>query len=198
MGDNSSEEEVYRSFYARYGESPKALQWIDYKSAASRYRQLVADLDIRGKSVLDAGCGMGHLLPYLLAKTDDFRYVGVDITKPFVDFAKKQYEPYEFRVADAFADDFKEKFDITLTCGVLNSNVPDWPNKRQAMIEKLFSLAREATAFNMAGSIGTMPHDRKIAYANALAVLEFCASLTPKIIFRSHYHSHDFTVVMFK
>ena len=70
--------EDYEKSLRAYGESPKALLWWDYRSMAIRFRELVRDVPLDGKSVLDAGCGMGDLLPYLYAKSPDFRYLGVD------------------------------------------------------------------------------------------------------------------------
>lgn len=188
----------YNKGFNDHGESPKALQWTSYKSAAIRYRQLVNDLELGNKSILDAGCGMGDLLPYIYAKTANFQYLGVDVTPEFIDIAKKRYHGHEFQVADPFSDEFTERFDVVVSSGVLNANKPSWLEERKQRIQKLYVIADEVLAFNMAGGLAPLPEGKKVAYARALDILNFCISLTPKIIFKSHYHRKDFTIVMFK
>ena len=188
----------YQKSLAKHGESPKALQWNSYLSAALRYREIVADIDITGHSVLDAGCGMGDLLPYLLAKTIDFSYLGVDITPELIEIARKRYDGFGFAVADPFSTDFTDTFDIIISSGVMNSNIPGWMQKRQAMITKLFNQSKVALAFNMAGGKEVIENTNKIAYANSAEILEFCKTLSDKVSLRDGYHSKDFTITMVK
>lgn len=189
----------YKRAFNEYGESPKALRWANYKTAAVRYRQLVADLDIKNKSILDAGCGMGDILPFLYAKAIDFEYLGVDIEPNFIDIAKKRYDGHQFKVANPFTDDFSETFNIVLSCGAMNANIPNWLGERKKMIAKLFKLSNEALAFSMAGNLGRQASETdNTAYAKTEDILEFCLTLTAKIIIRNHYSPHGFTIAMFK
>src|SRR4051812_3519851 len=91
-----NELELYQRALDTYGEGPQGLHWVDYQSMAVRFRNLVADLDIKGRSILDAGCGMGDLLPYLHAKHDDFKYLGMDINPNVIKIAKRRYEGNDF------------------------------------------------------------------------------------------------------
>ena len=43
--DNLASTESYPDALKKYGESPKALHWTNYRSTAVRFRELVADLD---------------------------------------------------------------------------------------------------------------------------------------------------------
>ena len=189
-------ENIYESAYERYGESPKSLHWVNYASQAIRFKYLVADLDIENKSILDVGCGMGDLLPFLYAKADKFNYLGVDINKNFIEVAKKRYEGHSFKVADVFTEKVSGRYDTVISSGVMNQNIPNWLVVRKQMIKKLFELSSDVLAFNMAGSLKPIPPDPKIAYAEAGEILEFCQTLTPKVSLRSDYSSYDFTIVM--
>lgn len=188
----------YQASFTEHGESPKALQWTSYKAAAIRYRQLVADINIENKSILDAGCGMGDVLPYLYSKSPAFNYLGVDITPAFIEIARKRYAGSTFEVFNPFDDEVTEKYDIVISSGVMNIKTPGWESKRKLMIGRLFSYANEALAFNMAGWMQESNEGKKIGYANIPDVLDFCSSLTPKIILRNHYNTRDFTIVMYK
>jgi SAM-dependent methyltransferase len=192
------EYDLYQSALDDYGESPRSLRWVSYQSMATRFRYLVEGLDIKGRSILDAGCGMGDLLPYLHTKTDDFSYLGMDINPNLIKIAKKRYEGHSFAVGNPFNGQLDRRFDLVISSGVMNTNVKGWQKHRKTMIKNAFELASEAFAFNMAGALAKAQETPKIAYANAADILSYCAKLTPKLIFKSHYLPDDFTIVMFK
>jgi 2-polyprenyl-3-methyl-5-hydroxy-6-metoxy-1,4-benzoquinol methylase len=191
-----NEAEIYQRGLEKYGESPQALHWVDYGSMAMRFKYLVKDLDIEGRRILDAGCGMGDLLPFLYTKADDFDYLGVDMNEGFINIAKKRYEPHRFAVGNPFDGKFKGNFDIVISSGVMNINVENWQTHRKTMIKNMFKLSRRTLAFNMAGGFKPARSDSLIAYADAADILEFCKSLTPKVSLKADYLPQDFTIVM--
>jgi SAM-dependent methyltransferase len=193
-----NESEIYQKGLNEYGESPLALHWTDYRSMAIRFRNLVRDVDLDGRSVLDAGCGMGDLLPYLYAKASEFNYLGVDINPGFIDIAKKRYDGHKFKVGNPFSGKFKGSYDVVLSSGVMNINVTGWQQHRKVMIKNLFDLAGEALAFNMAGGPGPARSDSLIGYADANEILDFCKSLTSQVILRTDYLRDDFMITIFK
>lgn len=198
MHDPDHRRRTYQSAHARHGATPKALQWKDYRAAARRYVQLTADLNIAGRSILDAGCGMGDLLPYLYAKSLDFDYLGVDITPEFIDIARERYDGHRFEIGNPFEPGQDRHFDVIISSGVMNANRENWPAARRAMVKQLFELADEAVAFNMAGWPYPAEARGKVAYADIEAVISYCYELTPKLIVRSHYHPRDFTIILYK
>ena len=189
--------EDYTDSLKQYGPGPKALLWWDYRSMAIRFRELVKDVPVEGKTILDAGCGMGDLLPFLYAKAPDFKYLGVDRSQDFIDIARKRYEGHEFRVGDPFKDRLG-MYDVVLSSGVMNGNVDGWLKKRKKMIANLFDQTGEVLAFNMAGGLKPIADDSLIAYADAQEIFDFCKTLTSRVVLRDHYLQKDFTIVMFK
>jgi len=187
----------YEDSFGRYGESPKALHWANYRVPAVRFRELVQDLPIEGKRILDAGCGMGDLLPFLYAKSPDFSYLGMDINADFIDIARRRYEGHEFKVGNPFNDDVG-KFDIVISSGVLNGNVENWMEKRKKAIKSLFDKSEVALAFNMSGSFKPIPNTPITAFADTLEIVDYCSKLTPKLIVRAHYTGRGFAIIMFR
>lgn len=187
----------YKKSLSEHGESPKALLWPNYRVAAIRYKELVTDTPVEGRSILDAGSGMGDLLPFLYAKSTNFRYLGVDTNKDFVEIARKRYEGHEFKVADAFTQKIG-RYDVVVSSGTMNGNVDDWLEKRKNAISHLFELANEALAFNMAGGLKDIPSTPLNAYVRLEEIQAFCATLTHRLIVRNHYASKGFTIVMFR
>jgi SAM-dependent methyltransferase len=189
--------EDYEKSLREYGESPKALLWWDYRSMAIRFRELVKDVPLDGRSVLDAGCGMGDLLPYLYAKSTSFRYLGVDKNPGFIEIAKKRYEGHNFKIGDPFNKKLGD-FDVVLSSGVMNGNHDNWLDNRKRMIRALYEHAGQTLAFNMAGGLKPIPNDSLIAYADAQEIFEYCKTLSSRVILRTEYLQKDFTIVMFK
>lgn len=195
--DYSSIREDYEESYKRFGPGPKALLWWDYRSMAVRFRELVKDVPVAGKTIMDAGCGMGDLLPFLYAKDADFKYTGFDTSEDFIRIAKQRYEGHDFRVADPFKQRIG-MYDVVLSSGVMNGNRPNWLEKRKKMIEMLYEQTGEVLAFNMAGGLKPMSNDNLIAYADAQEIFEYCKEFTARVILRTDYLKNDFTIVMFK
>ena len=189
--------EDYDEAFEKYGAGPKALLWWDYRSMALRFRALVKEVPVEGKSVLDAGCGLGDLLPYLYAKAPYFRYLGVDRSEKFIAVAKKRYEGHQFQVGDPFKHPIG-MYDVVLSSGVMNGNVDDWLVKRKKMIKCLWRQTGEVLAFNMAGGLRPIRDDSLIAYADAQEIFDFCKTLSRRVVLKTDYLEKDFTVVMFK
>ena len=83
-------------------------------------------LDLRGKDVLEIGCGSGYgaaLLNTLRPKS----YVGLDVMEEQIALARKAYPQFEFRVQDATdLRSFTEaSLDAAIIFGVLH-HIPDW------------------------------------------------------------------------
>lgn len=188
-------EEDYEKALKLYGPGPKALLWWDYRSMAIRFRQLVKYVPVEGRSILDAGCGLGDLLPYLYAKSANFKYLGVDINKEFIKLAQEHYEGHKFEAGDPFNNKIG-KFDVVISSGVMNGNVPGWLNKRKKMIANLFSQADEVLAFNMAGGLKPVAPDPLIAYADPKEIYDYCLTLAKHVKLDTSYLDKDFTIVM--
>jgi trans-aconitate methyltransferase len=146
---------------------------------------------------MDAGCGLGDLLPYLYAKSANFRYIGFDKKLEFIEEAKRRYEGNEFKVGDPLNQRLG-LYDVVISSGVMNGNVENWLKKRQKMIANLFDQTGEVLAFNMAGGHTTIPNDSLIAYANADEIVDFCKTLTKHVKLNTGYLHNDFTITMRK
>lgn len=193
-------DDIYQRAFKVYGASPKSLHWVNYPSQAVRFKNLVKHLELEGKTILDAGCGMGDILPFIYTRADHFDYLGVDTNKDFIEIAKNRYVGHKFKVADPFKGlSFKLlRYDVVISSGVMNENIENWQQLRRQMITTLFKLTKETLAFNMAGAFAYIPPDGKIAYAKAQEIKDFCLTLTPNVSVQADYSSYDFTVVMQK
>lgn len=192
---------IYKQKFKKYGVSPKSLLWKTKGAAHQRFRQFWAEIDFTNKTVLDIGCGFGELGKFLLKRYDGVKYMGIDIIPEFIDIAKKQIPDGKFEVKNF--DDSNHRSDIVIASGVLNSNVGDSEKNlkyRKNAIKKMFSLTNDVLAFNMLGGHPAITNksESNIWYSDSLEILEYCLTLTHRVILRANYHPKDFTIFMYK
>lgn len=190
----------YKDKFNKFGVSPKSLFWKSRGAAHQRFRQFWAEIDFAGKKVLDIGCGFGEMGNFLTKRYINVSYVGIDITPEFIKNGQKMYPQLDLKIADFFDLKTPETFDVVLASGVLNSDLPDNLNFRKKAIAKMFSLTSDVFAFNMLGG-HPAPENKKESntwYSDSLEILDYCMSLTRRVILRSHYHPRDFTILMYK
>jgi 2-polyprenyl-3-methyl-5-hydroxy-6-metoxy-1,4-benzoquinol methylase len=85
-----------------------------------------AGIDLRGKRILDAGCGAGSTLSLLADKFDPSRLAGFDLMPELVEVAQKAQAGAEVKVGDVTAiEEADASFDAVFVFGVLH-HVPAW------------------------------------------------------------------------
>ncbi|OGI25062.1 MAG: hypothetical protein A3J76_02405 [Candidatus Moranbacteria bacterium RBG_13_45_13] len=196
----SAKENAYSKAFKKHKGSIKSLMWNSYASAVIRYREITKDINFNDKTILDVGCGFGDIIPFIAAKSTVFQYTGIDLTKEFIEEAKKRYPDYSFMAENYFKRPFPKKFDIILCSGALNGNYGKGTTEtRKQAIKTMFDRCKIAVAFNMAGSMSpTSKKNSIIYYADSMEILKYCATLSKRLILRNHYHPRDFTIIIFK
>lgn len=83
-------------------------------------------LDVRGKDVLEIGCGNGHGA-YLLHQGAPRSYIGLDVMEEQIAKARQRYPQYQFLLQDASdLSQFEEASkDVAIIFGVLH-HIPEW------------------------------------------------------------------------
>lgn len=81
----------YEGRYSEFGYSPKTLDW-DKGKQDIRFSILTSQVNLRGKRILDIGCGFGDLNKTLKSLYDnDYEYTGVDIVPSFIKEATQRF-----------------------------------------------------------------------------------------------------------
>lgn len=83
--------------------------------------------DLRGKRVLDIGCGTGFLLELAGDQIEPENYLGMDIAANMIEVAKRKNPNYSFIEADIMCDKFRFKsgiFDIAISLFSAFSYIP--------------------------------------------------------------------------
>lgn len=192
---------LYQDNFKKFGVDPRSLLWKTRGAAHQRFRQFWAEIDFNDRKVLDIGCGFGEFGKFLIKRYKGVAYTGIDIESEFIEAAEKEVPGGHFLVKDFLKDKIDGQYDVVIASGVLNSNKGSQNlDFRKKAIKKMFSLTSGILAFNMLGGhpAPVNSKDSNIWYSDSLAILDYCMSLTRRVILRANYHTKDFTILMYK
>lgn len=142
--------DLYNARFDQYGRDIKTVGWRSESSQHLRFEALLRGLDLKGKTILDVGCGLGGLIPYVEGLTGgNFQYVGIDIAEKLVDAASATYGcvARTFYVGDIFSV-VVPPVDIAVLSGALSLKVDGIEQYAYATMERMYSLSRNAACLN--------------------------------------------------
>jgi len=100
----------YTKLFKKYGINSASLGW-KRGNQSIRFHAITQIGKIANSSILDVGCGFGHLNKYLELHRISAHYTGVDVNQKFIEIAKKNNPKCKFEVRDIEKKPFKNKFD---------------------------------------------------------------------------------------
>lgn len=148
--DTTEAAELYNRRFVQHGRDIKTVGWGSEESQRLRFEVLFRGLNPRGKTILDVGCGLGDLIPFLEHRTGgDFKYIGIDIAEKLVENARSIYghEGRTFFAGDLFSIDVPQ-VDIAVLSGALSLKVKGIEEYAQATMKRMFELSNEAACLN--------------------------------------------------
>ncbi|PJB48964.1 MAG: hypothetical protein CO108_01310 [Deltaproteobacteria bacterium CG_4_9_14_3_um_filter_63_12] len=100
----------------------RQVGWRCQASQRLRFAVCAESVDLRQvESVLDVGCGLGDLAPFLRARGFKGRYLGIDVLPAMVRGAQDRHPDEQFRATDVVElVGNSEVFDLTVICGSFN------------------------------------------------------------------------------
>jgi ubiquinone/menaquinone biosynthesis C-methylase UbiE len=189
-----------RSHYEHRIDSARAnyevLDWASEESQQARFAVLVRSIELRGRSLLDVGCGLGDLLTFLQHKGIEVDYTGVDILEPMVEAATRQHPDAQFLQADIFAGDPFEgrRFDVVFCSGALNLNLGNNREFLPIAMARMLDLSRECVVVNLLHR-RSGPTDRTYFSHDPDDVRTLLRDLPCELQILEDYLPNDFTVV---
>ena len=137
-----------------------------------RLRYITDAVSLKGKSVLDVGCGGGLLAEAMALAGADV--TGIDLSEAGIDSARRhqKYLSIDYRVSsiEAFTESEKKKFDIVI-CMELLEHLPD-PATLPAVIAKCLKPGGDLFMATLNRSL--------ISYITAILAAEYVFGLLPK------------------
>ncbi len=113
--------ERYSNRYKKLGVSPRSLGWGCKEDQLERFRVIEEQCNLKGKTIMDIGCGFSDLLTYLNERKINVNYIGVDIVLDFINYSKKQFPKHQFFNLNIMTRSKElQKADILISLGVSN------------------------------------------------------------------------------
>lgn len=193
--------DYYNRLVTRLGPDPRALDWGSRASQHKRFEVLAQVGDLAGASVLDVGCGVGHLYDFLTSRDLRIDYTGYDIAPAVVEAARRRLPHVEIQMLDIVATDVdRAQFDFVVASGLFSLRRMRPYAYVEAVAHRMYALCRRGVALNCLSSRSdrsvTIAHGRFLA--DPVRVLGMCLDLTPNVVLRHDYMPHDFTVYLYK
>lgn len=187
----------YSDLIEKYDLDVKSLNWGSRQSQEMRF-DLFAQLDnLNQKSILDIGCGLGDFYNWLESNTIQTDYKGIDITPKMIEKAKERFPDANFAVENILESNTNKKYDYVVASGIFYLVEQEPFEFMKKMIQKMFAIAEKGIAFNSLSSWADQKHENEF-YANPSEVIDFCRTLSRKVVLKHHYHPADFTVYLYK
>lgn len=198
--DELSKEYVI-SFYDKslmlHGDRPEAVRWSSTGQVA-HYLALLDAGDIRGKKVLDFGCGKGDFYQFLKDRNIEVHYTGFDINERLIALARQKFPECCFRVFDIDRDDFEDDFDYIFLCGVFNLRVEGIDEMIWGTLRKLFQRCRIGLALNALSAHNPIK-DFELHYVSPEELFSFAVkNLSPCVSLRQDRIFYDFTMFVYR
>lgn len=184
----------YAPLVAQHGDSHRAVDWGSAQSQQKRFHVLLEAADHRHARILDVGCGVGHLVDHLQAHDFAGRYLGIDLVPEMTAAAARRHPGWEFRTVTAIGEAVDFAPDLVVASGLFTFADE---TMLQDTVCALFATTRRAVAFNSLSNWmgGGEPGE---FHADPVRVLEFCRTLTPRVVLRHDYLPHDFTIYLYR
>jgi SAM-dependent methyltransferase len=176
------------------------LDWAGAETQQARFEALLRCADVRDKSLLDVGCGLGDLVGFLAHRGLTVRYTGVDVLEEMLDLARRTHPKERFVLADLFADPSPEAlagetFDVVFCSGALNLNLDNNLEFIGRALPRLWGYAREHLIVNFL-HVRLITRDPRYFHYDPADVLAAAENLngreTTKIL--DDYLDNDFTL----
>lgn len=172
------------------------VAWSTKEAQYARFKVL-CDIGVdKDSTILDFGCGLGHLTDYLFAKIPDYNlrnYTGLDINERYVDSCNQVRRGLRFICGEIF--DLSESFDYVLGSGVFTVMMPK--NEILEAIAKAYELCNKGVAINF-----LTKEFLDLMWVSSFDPDEFYSEISAlypntKLI-TNYYGNEDFTIYIYK
>ena len=188
----------YNERLDKFGPVIEALAVGSEERRNIRYKVLTGIGDLRGKKVLDLGCGFGDLWGYLKNTGVECNYTGFDINARLIEIAKEKYPKANFRLIDILEEPF-ETFDYIISSNAFNNKLSSVDN--YTFIEKILRIAYEHAAEGVAVDFLTWYVDFRRDYGfyyEPERVFSIAKKNARKVCLRHDYPLFEFCVYLYK
>jgi SAM-dependent methyltransferase len=192
----------------KYGDNFRGVGYTKSPAeAAERYALMLGVVRERDTpvTVLDLGCGLGHLLDFIESHADHrhVRYTGLDISIRYLEAARTRHPHHEFILMDVLeADEQLPTFDYVVLNGVFNYRGPiersDMLRYWQQLTTVAYRHCRLGMAFNVMSTLVDWERD-DLFHLSFDAMAAFVGKhLSRHFVIRHDYQAYEYTTYVYR
>lgn len=195
----------YLPLFKKYGPSQKVLDWESKEAQQIRFSILISEINLKGLSLLDVGCGTGDLYAYLQEKKINCHYTGIDALSQMVKAAKEKYPQadfFQYNITEGNNINKKILSNIPHPDCIFASGIFNLGTNLQEIIhtiQNLLKLSPHWIVFNLLDE-NSPDKEAPYCYYNKQQVLDKLKEKFKdlQIRLRSDYLANDFTLILTK
>ncbi len=183
----------YRHAMQVHGDTARGVHWSSTRTQETRFRILRELLpnEIAKLSIVDAGCGFGHLHRWLAARGDlPRRYIGLEIVAPMAE-AARECTGCKILQCDVLADPLPDA-DWYLCSGAMNTLTRE---EARQFVERCYLAALRGFVFNL---LRGPDRSGTFNYFQPEEVHRWAGELDARLEIREGYLPGDFSVGLFR
>jgi SAM-dependent methyltransferase len=195
----------YSKCFEDHGDTHLGVDWPNYEDTLIRHQVMTEIFENKNNiSVLDFGCGLGHLYNYLKNNKPSYniRYSGLDINENFYNFCKEKYPNLDFYYKDVLLDDNIPKFDYIICNGTFTEKKDltydemfDFVSK---VLIKLWDKTNHGIAFNLMSKLVDWERDDLFHVSMDEIGLFLKNNLSKNFTIRYDYKLYEYTIYVYK
>jgi SAM-dependent methyltransferase len=165
------------------------------KGQRLRFEAFLGQHDLRGRSVLDIGCGVGDFFDRLQARGIAADYHGLDVSPEMIARARQRFPGARFEVGETAA--VTRHYDYTVAFAIHNVKVDHGRRILEEALTRQFAMSGIAAHMSLLTDrySGFDPH---IQAWHAEDILTLALSITPYVSMRHDYLPNDFSVTLYR
>ena len=193
--------ERYSKRFEAFGYDPQTLGWTKGKQLV-RFDLLTSHLNLRGKTILDIGCGFGDLNKLLQIKYGtDYEYIGVDLVPALVEQGQSLFgsPKVRFVCGDFLSSSIDFECDLVVASGIFNFKLSDGSNYEfiEESMSKAFRLCRVGFAFDFLSDRVNFKRD-DCFHSSPEHVLTHAYKLSRNVVLRNDCMPFEFAILVNK
>jgi trans-aconitate methyltransferase len=142
----------YQDLVQKYGHDPRACDYGRPQSQEIKFRVLSEAMPVKGRSVLDVGCGFADFHRFLRDRFGEVRYSGIDVCPAMVEEARRLDPHCEVKLANILDASIRERFDLVTANGIFYLLGDEAWSTMQEIVRRMYAVAEHAVAFNSLSS----------------------------------------------
>lgn len=191
---------LYNGRLEEHGSDVRTVGWNSRSDQHLRFEVLCRGLDLRGKRVLDIGCGLGDFIPWAEEKFgSDFDYLGIDLSKGLIASARQRFGgPRRRFLEGTIAPGITiGEFDISVLSGTLTFKTSDNISTMRTILAGAWDCSREAVCSNFMTNYADSELKKNFHYSPE-QVFGFAKTLSRFVVLHHDYDLWEFTIQVFR